>query len=1232
MKKNIVVTLVLIVFFCVAGYIAGNKIPFSRYGVRDIARLEKRIAEKETKIDKYFDYFLSEYEFMGNAQSINLDEDLFEKEGITILAFIDNELQFWSDNIADVKSKYSSNNFSKPFQILGNNSFYVKTFSKDNISLVGLILIKKKYPYENKYLENKFDNTLNLPSKAILLSHPERKYYKVFNSKNEYIFSISFAGLIKHKFTRNLAVALIYSLVISSLFSLLIFILISQKNRRKRNIILFVGLFLFCLLRLISLVYNFPKVFYSFNLFDPVYFACSLFFPSLGDLLIFSIFLTYSSFLIWTFFSFNKKYFEGEKRRLQIVSSFYIVGLVLFFLLVQYIYFNLIFNSSLNLEPFRILELSIYSFIAYLILALNYISLSLLIIKFFLVFSPYLELKDLGINIATLIITFTFCTIIYPKFLTLTSGLFLIFLSVAVGLFCYNKRMAPTFSESVILVLFVSLFTVFYIDVNTKLKEQKAKKVLASNLSTEHDPIAEMLLQNLDSVLTSDMSIHNTLLKREITDQSIENILNYVRKNYFSGFWSKYDLIVSPCDPMDSIFVESGNGHAVYCYGFFDEIVNETGTIIGSSNFYYLDNRNGRVSYFGQIPYVDTIANREVTLFIELYSRRVSEQLGYPELLLDEKVSRKTGYKDYSYAKYFNDTLITHYGDFPYSLGSNTYGKFTNEITYSSFDEYDHLIYNVDRENKIIISKKSTTLFNLLISFSYVTSFFYILIGLIYLLVNIGQIRSRFASNFKNKIQIATISILLFTFILIGSGTIFFSIKQYQDKHYELLSEKIQSVYIELVHMLENEKNLSSSWQDSQYDNLNQLLIKFSDVFYTDINLYSTDGAMIATSRPEIYENKLLAERMDMNAFRELTVNQRAEFVHNETIGNLDFISAYVPFINIDNETLAYLNLPYFTRQEILKGEVSNLIVAVINIYALLILLTVAVTVIISDQLTKPLRLIQYKFGSIKLGTTYEEIDYQSKDEIGSLVKEYNRMVKELAKNVELLAKSEREFAWREMAKQVAHEIKNPLTPMKLSVQHLIRSWKEKNENDTLEEYLNKFSKTMINQIDNLSYIATAFSNFAKMPVAEFKKVKIYDILRNTRELFKQQGDVNIELSTKTDTELWVYIDKEQFSRAILNLVKNSIQSIPSDRFGKIVLEIDKDLNNAVIRIKDNGSGIPNEIQEKMFVPNFTTKTSGMGLGLAITKRIIENAHGAIRYETEVNVGTIFIIELPIVT
>jgi nitrogen fixation/metabolism regulation signal transduction histidine kinase len=254
-------------------------------------------------------------------------------------------------------------------------------------------------------------------------------------------------------------------------------------------------------------------------------------------------------------------------------------------------------------------------------------------------------------------------------------------------------------------------------------------------------------------------------------------------------------------------------------------------------------------------------------------------------------------------------------------------------------------------------------------------------------------------------------------------------------------------------------------------------------------------------------------------------------------------------------------------------------------------------------------------------------LEWPYDDEIGLLIREYNRMVKKVEENAILLAQSERERAWREMARQVAHEIKNPLTPMKLNIQYLQQALKSNHPNT--KELTVNVSESLIEQIDNLSHIATAFSDFAKMPEADPEEIKLNELLHKAVELYLNNTRTKVEFPG-AEINLIVYADRSQLLRVFTNLLQNAIEAIPEDREGRVTVILKKEEETALITVTDNGKGISEDTIESIFNPYFTTKGSGTGLGLAMTKKIIEFWKGKIWFETQEGEGTVFYIQLPL--
>jgi signal transduction histidine kinase len=1207
-SRHYILFLAITILFAVASGSILNKFV---YTAKDHKRIQ-RLLERKYKL-------LDEVVFKLKTRFDQFNPTKAEKNGIIVLLYSRDSLLYWSNNNISILAIESLIADTSRFSFISNAWYIIKRYTWSDTTALGLLKVKNEYPYQNQYLQNTYSNYLHVPVTSQIHTLPSDESANLNDWEGHYLFSLSFDKALKYPWLTRYLPPLCW------LFSLLFLLFLITEYFKKipqgllKNLLFFLIAFFFFIARALQVKYLFPGTIYNLELFGPFLFARSLFMPSLGDVMLNSILILFLIIRFRTEFYYSNIFLNVKSIPFYLLSVLLISLLVGYFIFSHYIFSSLILNSSINFETFKVTGITVYTFIGLLIFAIHFTGLLMLA-------DHIIRMAAIKSRAEGLILMFSVVYAVLVLILYLTgysidiisfAGFYLFFVFlVYLG---FRKPVTYSYSALLIFVLLFSVFSVYFIARYTRLKEKINMKVLAENLASEHDPVAEYLLEKISDKLVHDKKLADHLFDLNI---STEEIFKYLQENYFNGFWGKYSLRFTDCKPQYKIYTDPA-GAEINCYEFFNDLIQDKGLQLPNSNFYFIDTLNGRINYLGKIKYNGhNNTHNEITLFIELESRLIAEELGYPKLLIEEKYSKSSLLQDYSYAKYYKNRLIAQAGNFPFSLTLDYYR--TNSI---SNQGYDYLVYDIDADNVIIISKPSPTFFTSMVSFSYIFVFYYFLVLLYLSFKFISSTEKGIEFNFKNKIQFSILSVLLLSLILIGSGTIYFSIKQYKKKQHDILSEKIQSVYIEIDHKLAYVTKLTAKWSEDEYTNLNQLLTKFSDVFYTDINLYDPQGNLLATSRPEIFERGLQGEKMNPVAYYKMTVEKQAEFVNHEKIGNLSYLSAYVPYLNVENKLLAFLNLPYFTKQDILSKDISNLIVAIINVYVLLILMTLAIAVFISEEITKPLRLIQQKFSEIKLGRQYEEIRYNGKDEIGNLVAEYNRMVRELEKSVEMLAKSERESAWREMAKQIAHEIKNPLTPMKLSVQQLQRAWKDNKEN--FDKYLERVCRTLVEQIEDLSNIASEFSNFAKMPRAVNEKINLAERIKSILDLFSNTENVDFTFNCASDN-IYIMADKEQISRVFINLIKNAIQAIPENRKGKIAITLESKNNNAFFTITDNGKGIPEELRDKMFTPNFTTKSSGMGLGLAIVKNIIETIEGSITFDTDIRHGTTFYIEIPL--
>jgi signal transduction histidine kinase len=432
---------------------------------------------------------------------------------------------------------------------------------------------------------------------------------------------------------------------------------------------------------------------------------------------------------------------------------------------------------------------------------------------------------------------------------------------------------------------------------------------------------------------------------------------------------------------------------------------------------------------------------------------------------------------------------------------------------------------------------------------------------------------------------------------------------------------------------LDNPHHELTVGEDEELDafSLSSLIPLVSEVHRLDVNIYNLEGDLMSSSEEDIFKGGIVSNKMGAYAYVILHDLGFERCDQDESIGNLNYTAAYQPLKDMEGKTLAYMGIPYYAQHRELRSEVTDFMSTLLNVYVFLLLIAGGLAIVIANSITKKLTELGNSLHRLRLGGN-EPIVWRRKDEIGDLVEAYNRAVRKIEESSLLLAQSERDGAWREMAKQVAHEIKNPLTPMKLSIQYLLHAYQSNPDPQSIGPLIKRVSGTLVEQIESLAQIATEFSNFAKMPQPENIQFSLNDLASSVHHLFKnERPDMNISLELpKVDFE--VYADRNHVTRVINNLLKNAIQAIPEDRKGQIKISLYQQENKAILKVVDNGTGIPPEIQEKVFSPNFSTKNSGTGLGLAICKSIIEGFKGDIYFETEMDKGTIFYVELPLMS
>jgi signal transduction histidine kinase len=1143
-----------------------------------------------------------------------------EQNKITILEFLDDKLTYWTDNDYNVPSNPNDSIFSKKLVFLQNGWFLTRSVEAGNEKLVGLLRLSTEYSFENDIIKSGFEKEYRVPEKVDLSTDRNSSEYHISDGSGQFLFTLIFPE--KKENTNFILVP--FGLWTAALFLLLLLAVEIVKlltNKGKSFIALISLLIFFILLYTSFLSLSLPEVFFKTELFSPYIFSLNELIPTLGHLVLVSILTGVFSGVCYRFLPSDENQSSGTSKHYILLTGLLLAGTFLT-ILVHNVFSNLISNSIINFETYKVLELSMYSVAGFVSVLFLMLAPVLLFMRIFRI----MRIMQYGVVVLSLIPSLILIVFLFRNDAGTLVPLTLFWLILVGTIWIIEKYKTGLFNMTVSFSLIYGLYSLYFITTLSEEKTVENIKIQAVSLSSENDPEAEHLLLKMWPVISSDSLLSGMMKVPFFSKNDVDDISDYLLKNYFTGYWRNFSFRIVCCRNDEPLQIGPENMMAGNCFSFFDNRIKLDGHLLTGTGFYFMDNQSGRSYYLGRL-FGKAEGDFLNGLFIELYSDINVFQPGYSSILLDKKYHGYSGLKDYSFAKYLNGEIVLRTGEFPFNKTDNEYIDKVTDYRIFRADGFKHVLYK-NGNATVLISRPYLTTGDNIISLAYLFAFILLFSNLVILVIRRPVVRSMNLFNFRQKLQLSYIGILLFSFILIGVVVAYLTINQYQSKHHENIKEKLNSIYLELDGKLAMESRISDNWSSSNYSSLGEFLIKLSNVFNTDINLYDLTGNLISTSRPEIFYRDLTSSRINNMALINLKDFSRAEYFQKEKIGNLEYLSAYVPFLNADNKVLAYLNLPYFRMQSVLAKEISNLIVAVINFTLLLIVITMSIAVFISGRLTAPLSMLSEGLASVEVGKKSEHLKYRGNDEIGELVKQYNRMVEEIEESTYKLANSEREYAWREMAKQIAHEIKNPLTPMKLNVQQLLKSWKDKIPD--FGEKLETFTTNQIEYIDNLSSIASAFSAFAKMPGTNPVEVNLIDQLKITLELFRDTDNTTFEVEWPRENKIIVYADKEHLNGVFSNLIKNGIQSVPQQREGKINVSMEVRSDKAIVAISDNGTGISDELQKKLFTPNFTTKSSGMGLGLSIVKKYVESANGRIWFESEADTGTTFYVELPL--
>lgn len=950
------------------------------------------------------------------------------------------------------------------------------------------------------------------------------------------------------------------------------------------------------------------------SIFKPINFTAEPIFYSLGDtiinLIIALIWLVtvYRSFFLIP----GMVHLPGSIFKKGLIAS----GVAVFILSLSLLSYGgvwmLLENSQIPLDIAKSInfdELRVYAFLCLLLVGLN------VVLAFSMSIRVFNDLKlPAWFHYLVIVATFLLFSLVVGEYGWVVGGAFILAWLI-IDFFGFSKRLRlfryQTFVYLIILITSYTLVCAFAIYKHTEKDVRVAKEKFGNRLLIKNDILGELYLSEIIKEIENDRYVRTRLLSRLLSRQ---NIREKIRRQFLSSYFKKYDI---------NVYLFDSNGESLQPetnplpFQEWEKRFREDSLATDYEKIYFIQDlgENVRNKYICFLN-IDAYGRNVGHIILDLTLKKYIPTSVFPELLLESRYF-VSGANEFDYAVYKNGEILYKQGRF----------SFENKLSHEDIRKDQLYQRGVEREGvhyygvktqdgRAIIITSSTyenSAFIANFSFNFLLLFFAFGVALMGFQLVVDN--SRF--NLSTKIQLYLGLSFILPMLIVSVAllnTLNSSYREEIDRNFRKRSYNLAENLIDPTEsFVENQINIDVYANE---------IAKAGALAQSDLNIYDIKGRLVTSSQPEIFRLGLLSNLIDPDAFREVRYKREQNLITERAIGTLDFKTSYTALRAYDDgRLLAILAMPYFDSKNHLKRQQVEVFSNLISIFTVIFLISIFVGNIIVGNLVQPLKKIGEKLRSTSLEEENQPIAYEAEDEIGSLIKEYNLMLLKLEESKEALAASQKESAWKEIARQVAHEIKNPLTPMRLKIQQMMKSFNTNEKNY-------KACLTLIDQVDTLSSIADSFSEFAKMPAPNYKPTDICRLLDSVAGLYQSES---VAIRKRFEKECPnVYVDPKIFTGIFTNIILNAIQAA-GDQPLEIVMRVKEVSSKILVSIQDNGKGIPEELKENIFTPYFSTKRRGSGIGLAVAKKGIENAGGNIWFESEEGKGTTFFISLPVV-
>ena len=1206
--------------------------------------IESFLQERENDIQKLIKNELKLRRLSDKNYSLNELNDLMDKQyGILIYERnhpFSEHLTFWSDQSSVLPDSILFKPDGNYFATLSNGQFEIIKHSFSQmlpypLTVIALIPVRWQYFISPENLPPTFVGFPSAEKRVRITTTPTS--FPVRDHEGKALFYLA-----KTESYHAAKYSLLLLLVVFAGVLLLLVVIhnlahaIAEQYRKLAGIAFLV----LTLLTLRIITYYFPGIFHfrQYELFDPTIYSSNFILRSLGDLLINALlFCWIVLFIQLELGEYRLPVYRRLSQRALVILGTMTVLVFTTFLFADIVQ-SLVADARISFNVTNFFSLSIYSFIGFIVLAA-------LALSYFIFTQILLRMIKDYLPGNVLIISITVATIGLAV-LTFQSKTRLVELDiyVLIWVLCYLWLMIRSLISGLhfrlnisVLMFWLFIFSgsisVIIIFENKKI-ELEQRKSFADRLAEQIDPSSEKL------VSMSLIYFENDFLLKSQFDRFRNPVENRYLKDSlinsnFSFYLSKYDTKIFTYDSAEKPLYNQVS----VSFDTLNTIFKLQGKPTTIPNLMYYEKAYDKFSYIYKKVIQDGSGRIAGYLFVQAEPRSYKSEGLAPQLTQQRKEYLPEYSPVYSYAIYSNNELVNYYNNYPFPTQLEDTLIPRKDFVQRRNNGYDELWHTISEDKVIVIAKKDNLLIEAITLFSYLFSAFLILVAMAWLSsvliqtrLHWRQLKKYLQLNIRSQIQTTIIFVSLFLFLIIGVSTIFFLINRYNRNNQDRLSASLKVISGEIGTRLlafQAATRVANPVKQMPRDDLDKIVNNVAEIHNSDINLYDVKGSLIVSSNPFIYNKGMLSEQMNPLAFYYMNHLNSIEFFNQERMGGISFQSIYCPIRLGKGFSYAYINIPSFNTEDELNDEISRFLVTIINLNVFIFLIAGTIAVFLTSRITTSFSLISEKMRQVNLSKTNELIEWKKDDEIGGLIREYNKMVAKLVESATALAKSEREGAWREMARQVAHEIKNPLTPMKLSIQYLQKA--NNSEAPNVKELTANVAKTLVEQIDHLSKIASDFSQFAHIGNPVNEVLDLHEMLSTLTSLYETMENVLFNW-IPVHEKIMVFADKTQLNRLFTNLLQNALEACHNQQTCMISLSEELMEDSILIRISDNGEGIPDQMRSKIFIPNFTTKSSGTGLGLAMSKTIVEQARGRIWFETVEDEGTTFFVELPLYT